>query len=122
MAGPRVENDLVATRGVDEKAIAVHVVGTIVATEGSVLANKLYVGNLPFSIGDGELQQAFEKFGTVRSASVILDRETGRSRGFGFVEFEESSSAQEAQQGMDGQDLGGRPLRVSEAHDRRGGR
>jgi RNA recognition motif-containing protein len=85
------------------------------------LSNKLYVGNLPFSITDAELRDAFEKHGGVESANVISDRETGRSRGFGFVEFTDAKSAETALQSMNGADLGGRALRVNEAFDRRAG-
>jgi RNA recognition motif-containing protein len=82
---------------------------------------KLYVGNLPFTTTQEELQEIFERFGSVASAAVIMDRETGRSRGFGFIEMEEASAADEAIKQLDGSDFGGRSLRVNEAHDRRGG-
>jgi RNA recognition motif-containing protein len=85
------------------------------------LSTKLYVGNLSFSTTEAELQELFEKHGTLSSVKVITDRETGRSRGFGFVEFEDASSADEAQKALNGQQLGGRDLRVNEAHDKRGG-
>jgi len=87
------------------------------------LGNKLYVGNLPFSTTEDELRTLFERHGAVRSVSVITDRETGRARGFAFVEFEEASSADAAAQALNGTDLGGRPLRVNEAfeRERRGG-
>ena len=62
----------------------------------------------------------FEKHGALSSVKIITDRETGRSRGFGFIEYEESSSAGEAQKALDGQPMGGRDLRVNEAHDKRG--
>lgn len=70
-----------------------------------------------------ELRELFQKHGTLESVSVITDRETGRSRGFAFVEFAEESGAQEAQQALDGTEFGGRSMRVNEAHDRgdRGG-
>jgi RNA recognition motif-containing protein len=84
------------------------------------LANKLYVGNLPFSTTEGELEETFGKHGSLKSVKVITDRETGRSRGFAFVEFEEASSAESAQNALNGQQLGGRDLRVNEAHDKRG--
>ena len=83
------------------------------------MAKKLYVGNLPFRTDDNELRETFARYGNVASARVITDRETGRSRGFGFVEFEDDSAADEAMRGLDGQDMGGRPLRVNEARDRR---
>jgi len=82
------------------------------------LAKKLYVGNLPFTTTDVDLEEAFGVHGVVTSANVITDRETGRSRGFGFVEFENESDAQDAQQALDGQDFGGRALRVNEAQER----
>ena len=81
---------------------------------------KIYVGNLPWSIGDPELQDLFASYGTVHSAKVITDRETGRSRGFGFVEMDEDA-AQKAISELDGRDHAGRALRVNEAQDRRSG-
>ncbi len=84
---------------------------------------KIYVGNLPFSTNDAELMQTFAEYGDVAEATVILDRETGRSRGFGFVEMQDDNQAREAIQALDGQDMGGRPLKVNEAKPRtdRGG-
>ncbi|MBC7421463.1 MAG: RNA-binding protein [Bdellovibrio sp.] len=79
------------------------------------MAKKLYVGNLAFSVTDDELQQAFTSFGNVLSARVVMDRMTGRSKGFGFVEIEDDSQADQAVAKMDGQTIGGRPVRVSEA-------
>jgi len=79
---------------------------------------KLYVGNLPWSVDDGELQAMFASLGTVHSARVISDRETGRSRGFGFVELDDDA-AQKAIAELNGKDVGGRALRVNEANDRR---
>ncbi len=79
------------------------------------MAKKLYVGNLSFSVTDDELQQAFASFGTISSARVVMDRMTGRSKGFGFVELEDDSAADDAVSKMDGQTIGGRPVRVSEA-------
>lgn len=79
------------------------------------MAKKIYVGNLSFSITDDELQQAFASFGTVTSARVVMDKMSGRSKGFGFVELEDDASADTAIQKMDGQTIGGRPVRVSEA-------
>ena len=67
------------------------------------------------------LRELFEQHGALQSVNVIVDRETGRSRGFGFVEYEDGSSAEKAQQALDGQDFGGRSLRVNEAHERGGG-
>ncbi len=82
------------------------------------MGKKLYIGNLPFSASEAELKELFETHGTLASVSVITDRETGRSRGFAFVEFEDDSSAADAQRALDGHDMGGRTLRVNEAHDR----
>ena len=79
------------------------------------MAKKLYVGNLAFSVTDDELMQAFTSFGNIASARVVMDRMTGRSKGFGFVELEDDGAADEAVQKMDGQTIGGRPVRVSEA-------
>jgi cold-inducible RNA-binding protein len=87
------------------------------------MGKKLYVGNLSYDTGDGELQQMFEPFGSVQSAQVILDRDTGRSKGFGFVEMDSGEEAQAAITAMNGQDLNGRALTVNEARPRedRGG-
>ena len=79
---------------------------------------KLYIGNLPFSTTDVDLEEVFERHGAVESARVITDRDTGRSRGFGFVEFENEGDAQTAQAALDGSDLDGRTLRVNEAQER----
>ncbi len=86
------------------------------------MGKKLYVGNLPFSITENELREVFERHGSVSSVNVITDRETGRPRGFAFVEMDEASSADDAIRALDGSDLGGRTLRVNEAQDRRGPR
>lgn len=88
--------------------------------EGIKLGNKLYVGNLPFGTTEADLTQLFEKHGALLSVKVITDRETGRSRGFGFVEYEEASSADEALKSMGGTQIEGRELRINEAHDKRG--
>jgi cold-inducible RNA-binding protein len=79
------------------------------------MGNKLYVGNLPYSFRDGDLEQAFSQFGTVNSAKVMMDRDSGRSKGFGFVEMGSDAEAQAGIQGMNGQDHGGRGLVVNEA-------
>ena len=79
------------------------------------MGNKLYVGNLPYSVRDGDLEQAFSQFGQVSSAKVMMERDTGRSKGFGFVEMASEPEAQAAIQGMHGQALGGRNLVVNEA-------
>lgn len=75
----------------------------------------IFVGNLSFQTSDEELREAFARFGAVDSAQVIMDRETGRSRGFGFVEMPDNGEAQQAISAMNGADLGGRPLTVNEA-------
>ncbi len=79
------------------------------------MAKKLYVGNLAFSVNDEELQQAFSSFGNVISARIVIDKMSGRSKGFGFVELEDDAGADSAISKMDGQEIGGRPVRVSEA-------
>jgi hypothetical protein len=79
------------------------------------MGNKLYVGNLPYSVRDSDLEQAFSEFGAVTSAKVMMDRETGRSKGFGFVEMGSDAEAQAAVNGMNGQSLGGRSVVVNEA-------
>ena len=79
------------------------------------MAKKLYVGNLSFSVTDDELQQAFTSFGNVLSARIVMDKMSGRSKGFGFVEIEQDSAADEAVSKMDGQTIAGRAVRVSEA-------
>jgi len=89
--------------------------------ENTALSKKLYVGNLPFSSTDEDLRDLFGRHGTVESVAVITDRETGRPRGFAFVEMEEASAADDAIRALDGSDLGGRSIRVNEAQDRRGG-
>ncbi len=85
------------------------------------MGKKLYVGNLPFSATEAELRDVFGRHGSVRSVNVITDRETGRPRGFAFVEMEESSAAEDAMKALDGSELGGRTLRVNEAQERSGG-
>src|SRR5688572_5286102 len=79
------------------------------------MGNKLYVGNLPYSVRDSDLEQAFGQFGAVTSAKVMMERETGRSKGFGFVEMASDAEAQAAINGMNGQPLGGRSVVVNEA-------
>ena len=79
------------------------------------MGNKLYVGNLPYSVRDSDLAQAFGQFGAVTSAKVMMERDTGRSKGFGFVEMGSDAEAQAAIQGMNGQSLGGRNVVVNEA-------
>jgi RNA recognition motif-containing protein len=82
------------------------------------MGNKLYVGNLAYSVRDESLQAAFSQFGSVSSAKVMMDRETGRSKGFGFVEMGSDAEAQAAINGMNGQSLEGRPVVVNEARPR----
>jgi RNA recognition motif-containing protein len=79
------------------------------------MGNKLYVGNLAYSIRDNDLEQAFSQFGTVTSAKVMMERDTGRSKGFGFVEMGNDAEAQAAINGMNGQPLSGRSVVVNEA-------
>ena len=79
------------------------------------MGNKLYVGNLPYSVRDSDLEQAFGQFGAVTSAKVMMERDTGRSKGFGFVEMGSDAEAQAAINGMNGQPLGGRGIVVNEA-------
>jgi RNA recognition motif-containing protein len=86
----------------------------------------IYVGNLPYEVADAELQALFEKFGKVSSARVVMDRASGRSKGFGFVEMPDRAEAEKAIAGTNGTDFMGRPLRVNESQpkprdDRRGG-
>ena len=89
------------------------------------MGKKLYVGNLPYDTTDSGLQQMFEAHGTVQSAQVIMDRDTGRSKGFGFVEMGSDQEAQAAIAGLSGKEFEGRSLTVNEAkprEDRGGGR
>ena len=79
------------------------------------MGNKLYVGNLPYTVRDEDLQQSFGQFGAVTSAKVMMERDTGRSKGFGFVEMASDAEAQAAINGMNGQPLGGRSVVVNEA-------
>src|SRR5207253_4696114 len=87
------------------------------------MGKKLYVGNLSYGVSDGDLRQLFEAHGTVESAQVIMDRDTGRSKGFGFVEMGRDQEAQAAIQAMNGKEVDGRALTVNEAKPRedRGG-
>ena len=88
------------------------------------MAKKLYVGNLSYGTTDSDLQTMFEEFGSVESAQVIMDRETGRSKGFGFVEMGSQQEAEAAIKALNGKDMDGRALTVNEAKPRedRGGR
>ena len=87
------------------------------------MGKKVYVGNLPYGVGDSELQTMFEPHGAVTSAQVIMDRDTGRSKGFGFVEMDNGEQAQAAISALNGREVDGRALTVSEARPRedRGG-
>jgi RNA recognition motif-containing protein len=85
------------------------------------MGRKLYVGNLAFSVTNDDLQAAFAEVGPCASVSVITDRATGQSRGFGFVEMQNEEDAQRAIQELDGRAIGGRPIKVSEAREREGG-
>jgi RNA recognition motif-containing protein len=86
-----------------------------------MMGKKLYVGNLTYGVTDSELQQMFEAHGTVVSAQVIMDRDTGRSKGFGFVEMGSDAEAQAAIDALNGKDSNGRALTVNEARPREGG-
>ncbi len=79
------------------------------------MGNKLYVGNLPYSFRDSDLEQAFSPYGQISSAKVMMERDTGRSKGFGFVEMGSDAEAQAAIEGLNGQQVGGRGLVVNEA-------
>jgi RNA recognition motif-containing protein len=84
------------------------------------MGTKLYVGNLAYGVGDSALEQMFAPHGTVRSAQVVLDRETGRSRGFGFVEMSSEEEAQAAIAALNGKEVDGRALTVNEARSKEG--
>ncbi len=87
------------------------------------MGKKLYVGNLTYGVTDNDLSKMFEAHGTVESAQIIMDRDSGRSKGFGFVEMKTEQEAQAAIKALNGQDAGGRPLTVNEAKPRtEGGR
>jgi cold-inducible RNA-binding protein len=79
------------------------------------MGSNLYVGNLSYSVNDEQLHQRFSEFGTVKSAKVMMDRDTGRSKGFGFVEMDSDAQAQAAIRGMNGQSVDGRAITVNEA-------
>lgn len=85
------------------------------------MSKKLYVGNLPYTVTDDDLEQLFSGHGTVESANVIKDRETGRSKGFGFVEMSNSDEADAATSALDGHSMDGRTLKVNEAKPRPAG-
>ncbi len=79
------------------------------------MKNKLYVGNLPYSVNDASLLQNFSEYGTVQSAKVMMDRDTGRSKGFGFVEMSSDAEAQSAIDGLNGRSVDGRSITVNVA-------
>ncbi|MEB2321071.1 MAG: RNA-binding protein, partial [Sorangiineae bacterium] len=85
------------------------------------MSSRLYVGNLAYSTMDHQLRDAFAEFGEIVSATVVVDRMSGQSRGFGFVEFASSSEAQAAIDAMNGAMIDGRPLVVNQARERQGG-
>lgn len=85
------------------------------------MSKKIYVGNLPFTSTQEDLEALFSRHGTVESVNVITDRETGRPRGFAFVEMETASNAADAIRALDGSNLDGRDIRVNEAQDRNAG-
>ena len=85
------------------------------------MSKKLFVGGLDWNTTDTSLGNAFAEFGTVTESKVVMDRETGRSRGFGFVTFQDNAAADAAVAGMDGRTLDGRAVRVNEAQDKQGG-
>jgi cold-inducible RNA-binding protein len=79
------------------------------------VATKLFVGSLPWAVNDQELEDLFKEFGAVTSAKVIIDRDTNRSKGFGFVEFDDDAAAKTAMEALNGKDIQGRTVVVSEA-------
>jgi cold-inducible RNA-binding protein len=83
------------------------------------MENKLYVGNLPYSTTEGDLERTFGEYGEVLSAVIITERDTGRSKGFGFVEMSTEAEATQAMTALNGQMLGGRPLRIDKARPKR---
>ncbi|RIK83434.1 MAG: RNA-binding protein [Planctomycetota bacterium] len=85
------------------------------------MGKRLYVGNLSYGVGDSELEQLFSAYGTVQSAQVVMDRDTGRSKGFGFVEMGNDQEAQAAIDGLNGMENNGRALTVNEARPKESG-
>lgn len=82
---------------------------------------KIFVAGLPYDLDDAELEEIFEKFGTINSAKVVMDRETGKSKGFGFVDMANEAEARDAIESLNGISLGKKPLVLKEAEDRPGG-
>jgi RNA recognition motif-containing protein len=101
-----------------ERTLAAGRVATFRTEVRSDMANRAYVGNLPFTFTAADLQNLFNPFGTVRSAEIVSDRATGRSRGFGFVEMDTGEALKAAMAGLDGKNVGGRNLTVNEARER----
>ncbi len=91
---------------------------TFLVPGGLLVGNKLYVGNIAYEVDTDMLNEAFGQYGEVTECTIIMDRETGRSKGFGFVQMSSDSEARAALEGMDGVTLEGRPIRVSEARPR----
>jgi RNA recognition motif-containing protein len=89
-----------------------------VSVKGSAMAKRIYVGNLPWSTTSADLETMFSAFGAVHTAEVIMDRATGRSRGFGFVQMNDDGEADSAINALNGKDCSGRPLVVNEARER----
>ncbi len=101
--------------------VTFHPLGGYQERKEEKMSNKLFVGGLSWDTDDASLLSAFQPFGEVREAKVITDRDTGRSRGFGFVTFSDRTSAQNAIEAMDGAAIDGRNVRVNEAEDKRRG-
>lgn len=105
----------------EERAQAISIKWTFVHTKKgycTIMAMKLYVGGLPYSTTEDEFKAAFEAHGTVADVAIIKDRDTGQSKGFGFITMDDDDAAKTAIQEMDGSDMGGRTIRVSEARPR----
>ena len=94
------------------------VLGTQVPGTGVLMNRKLFVGGLPWATNDEGLKKAFEEFGTIEEANVVFERGSGRSRGFGFVTFENEEDAKTAQEAMHGQEIEGRQIRVDFANSK----
>src|SRR5580704_9355137 len=90
----------------------------MLSSRSLIVGKKLYVGNLTYNVNETDLEALFSQFGTVQSAQIIVDRDTNRSKGFGFVEMGSDAEAQAAIQGLNGHDHGGRNLTVNEAKPR----
>jgi cold-inducible RNA-binding protein len=110
-----VSQGLLLDRGVERRTVFSKFSST---WRDGTMGKRLYVGNLPYRMSEEELLDIFAQVGTVLNAAIIIDRETGRSRGFGFVEMEEESAAAQAVQQLNGAQVGGRTLKVAEANPR----